>query len=62
MEFTVLPVLLAWAALERVERHGPGSKITRGQVQSIVARMHDALNRDALAEVLPNAGADGEPA
>jgi farnesyl-diphosphate farnesyltransferase len=62
VEFTVLPVLLAWAALERVEQHGPGSKITRDQVQSIVASMHDALNRDALAEILPNAGADGEPA
>jgi farnesyl-diphosphate farnesyltransferase len=62
VEFTVLPVLLAWAALERVEQHGPGSKITRDQVQSIVTSMHDALNRDALAEILPNAGADGEPA
>jgi farnesyl-diphosphate farnesyltransferase len=43
VEFTLLPVLLAWATLERVESEGPGAKVTRDQVQAIVARMHAAL-------------------
>ena len=29
VEFTALPVRLAWAALERVEKSGPGSKVSR---------------------------------
>ena len=30
--FTALPVELAWATLEKVEREGPGAKITRAEV------------------------------
>jgi farnesyl-diphosphate farnesyltransferase len=59
VEFTVLPVLLAWATLERVEARGPGAKIDRDQVRSLVAHMHHSLDRGALAEILPLSGDDG---
>jgi len=52
VEFTLLPVLLAWATLERVEREGPGAKVTRDQVQAIVARMHAALDRGDSASIM----------
>ncbi len=42
--FCALPVLLARASLERVERLGPGSKITRPEVQALVSQMNDALD------------------
>jgi farnesyl-diphosphate farnesyltransferase len=62
VEFTVLPVLLAWATLERVEEQGPGAKIDRDQVRSLVARMHDSLSRNAPGEILPFAGDDSDSA
>lgn len=36
VEFTALPVLLAWATLDVVERDGAGAKITRDRVGEIV--------------------------
>ena len=49
VEFTALPVLLAWAALERVEKHGPGSKVSRPEVFLITQRLKRALDRGELA-------------
>lgn len=45
VEFTALPVQLAWAALERVEKHGPGSKVSRPEVFFITQRLKKALDR-----------------
>jgi farnesyl-diphosphate farnesyltransferase len=45
VEFTALPVRLAWAALERVEKSGPGSKVSRPEVFLIVQRLKRALDR-----------------
>ena len=52
--FCALPVRLAVAALDRVERDGPGAKISRERVFEIVAAMNAALDagRPAL-EVAP---------
>jgi phytoene/squalene synthetase len=47
--FTGLPVALAWATLEQVEKEGPGAKIGRVEVFAI----HQRLSR---------AVADGRPA
>jgi len=41
--FTALPVELAWATLDRVEKSGPGSKITRAQVFALYAKVHRAI-------------------
>ena len=49
IEFTALPVRLAWAALERVEKHGPGSKVSRPEVFLITQRLKRALDRDEPA-------------
>lgn len=43
--FCALPVLLARASLDRVERLGPGSKIGREEVRDLLARMNQALDR-----------------
>ncbi len=45
VEFAALPVQLAWAALERVERKGPGSKVSRPEVFLITQRLKKALDR-----------------
>jgi farnesyl-diphosphate farnesyltransferase len=45
LAFTALPVELAWATLAKVEKEGPGSKISRLEVASIVARLNRALDR-----------------
>ena len=42
--FTALPVELAWATLDRVERKGPGSKITRAEVFFLHRRLHKAID------------------
>jgi farnesyl-diphosphate farnesyltransferase len=42
--FTALPVLLAWASLDRVEQRGAGAKLTRPEVAQLVQRLDDALN------------------
>ena len=49
VEFTALPVRLAWAALEKVEKHGPGSKVSRPEVFFIVQKLKRALDRDEPA-------------
>jgi len=41
--FNALPVLLAFATLDRVEEEGPGAKISRDELWSIVGRMNEAL-------------------
>jgi farnesyl-diphosphate farnesyltransferase len=44
VEFTALPVLLARATLDRVEASGPGAKLSRPEVATIVESMRDALD------------------
>ena len=46
VEFTALPVLLAWAALDAVEQNGPGAKVSRLKVAAIVAAMKADLARN----------------
>ena len=46
VEFTALPVRLAWAALERVESRGPGAKVSRPELFLIVQKLKRALDRD----------------
>jgi farnesyl-diphosphate farnesyltransferase len=41
--FTALPVELAWSTLDRVEEHGPGSKISRETVLALYERVHRAI-------------------
>ncbi len=45
VEFTALPVQLAWAALEQVEKRGPGSKVSRPEVFLITQRLKRALDK-----------------
>jgi farnesyl-diphosphate farnesyltransferase len=45
LEFTALPVALAWAALARVEAKGPGAKVGRPEVFRIVRRVRGAIER-----------------
>ena len=45
LEFTALPVALAWAALARVEERGPGAKIGRPEVFRIAQRVRSAIGR-----------------
>jgi farnesyl-diphosphate farnesyltransferase len=42
--FNALPVLLARASLDRVERDGPGAKVPRGEVRTLVAALDAALD------------------
>lgn len=49
--FCALPIRLAYAALEAVQLHGPGSKVTREQVFAIVDAMDKAL--DAGSQAVP---------
>ena len=51
LEFTALPVALAWATLARVEEKGPGAKIGRPEVSRIVRRVRSALARGAPASL-----------
>lgn len=44
--FTALPVELAWATLERVEKHGPGSKVSSTEVFLIKQRVKRAVGRN----------------
>ncbi len=45
LEFTALPVQLAWATLERVEAKGPGAKVSRPELFRITRRVKRALDR-----------------
>ena len=44
LEFTALPMELAWASLEKIEKNGPGSKVTRSEVYKLARRVRQALN------------------
>jgi farnesyl-diphosphate farnesyltransferase len=44
LEFTALPVELAWATLDRIERKGPGAKVSRPEVFLLVRRVRQALD------------------
>jgi farnesyl-diphosphate farnesyltransferase len=44
LEFTALPVELAWATLGRIERMGPGAKVSRPEVFFLVRRVRQALD------------------
>jgi farnesyl-diphosphate farnesyltransferase len=45
IEFTALPVLLARASLDRIEKHGPGSKVSRPEVFLLTQKLKRALDR-----------------
>jgi farnesyl-diphosphate farnesyltransferase len=47
--FTALPVLLAWRTLDTVEQHGPGAKLTRGEVAQIAGSLQNDLDHDRPA-------------
>ncbi len=51
--FTALPVRLAWATLEKVEEHGPGSKVSRPTVFRLAADLERALDEGTPAVVPP---------
>lgn len=53
--FNALPVLLAWATLDKVEEEGPGAKISRDQLWEIVAEMETALEEGRPAIERPAA-------
>jgi len=59
IEFTALPVQLAWATLERVEKRGPGSKVSRPELFLITQRLKRALDRNEPAVPVPMRGAEG---
>ncbi len=39
LAFTELPLRLAWATLDRVAKHGPGSKVPRSDVERLLAEL-----------------------
>ncbi|HEY3348589.1 MAG TPA: squalene/phytoene synthase family protein [Thermoanaerobaculia bacterium] len=45
LEFTALPVALAWAALAKVEERGPGAKVGRPEVFRIARSVRGAIAR-----------------
>jgi farnesyl-diphosphate farnesyltransferase len=49
VEFCALPAELAWATLAKVEKNGPGSKISRLEVFAIRERLDRALKRNRPA-------------
>ena len=51
--FTGLPVELAWATLTKVEKKGPGAKITRPEVFAIHQRIHRAVRKGRPAVTRP---------
>jgi len=50
--FTALPILLARATLARVERDGPGSRISRSEVATLMARLQEALEERSVTTLL----------
>lgn len=44
LEFTALPVELAWATLDRIEQKGSGAKVSRPELFSLVRRVRNALD------------------
>lgn len=62
MSFLVLPLFLAWATLERLERDGPGSKLERPQVIKLLQRVSEGFaegaplySRETLRELYASA-------
>ena len=57
VSFNALPVMLAWATIDRVEKQGPGSKLTRLAVSATIKKMNRALEQGApvfdLEEISP---------
>ena len=51
--FNALPVRLAWATLDRVERDGPGAKISREEVWRIMSDLKRSLESSRPAVVAP---------
>jgi farnesyl-diphosphate farnesyltransferase len=51
--FNALPVRLAWATLDRVEREGPGAKISREEVWEIITDLNESLESNRPAVVTP---------
>ena len=49
--FTALPLLLAKATIDRVERDGPGSKITRIEVAEIMEELNQALDEGSVPKL-----------
>jgi farnesyl-diphosphate farnesyltransferase len=47
--FTALPVELAWASLDRIEKSGAGAKVSRPEVFRIAKRLERALDRNEPA-------------
>ena len=41
--FNALPVILAWETLERVQASGPGAKLDRTEVATLMQAMDEAL-------------------
>jgi farnesyl-diphosphate farnesyltransferase len=52
--FTALPAELARASLNRIERSGPGAKLTRPEVLGIAERLHRTLDRNEPAVQAPS--------
>jgi farnesyl-diphosphate farnesyltransferase len=51
VEFTLMPVLLAWATLDRIAEQGPGAKLTRPEVRAILERLGSALDSGDLRDL-----------
>jgi len=54
VEFTLMPILLAWATLDRIAEQGPGAKLTRPEVREILKKMEAALNSGDIAVLFPS--------
>lgn len=53
VEFTALPVLLARASLDVIERDGPGSKVSRLALAAMMGKLHNDLEAGAPAVSVP---------
>lgn len=54
VEFTALPVLLAHAALDQVERYGPGSKVSRIRVSELLGKLRCDVDDDLPVLPVPS--------
>ncbi len=52
--FNAIPVLLAYATLDKVEAEGPGAKISRPEVFALIAQMEHALDHGLPAVAVPS--------
>ena len=59
VSFTALPLLLARATLDRVDRQGPGAKVSRDDVAALLKLLHEAVGRNAVAALLERAEGEG---